>query len=353
MWFVIKKSSLGIALIAAASAVLLWSDVQSGTLPRIAIFQQTSTAVLDDGVHGMVDGLAENGFRDGETAVIVKYNAQNDAAMANAIAREITDGRYDLVMSSSTPSLQAVANANKAGRTRHVFGLVADPYVADVGLDPKNPLGHPPHMVGYGILLPAGDAFRIARKMLPSLKRVGVAWNPSEANSRMFMGLARAVCKELDISLLEAAVENTAGVPEAIQSLISRDAQALWVGGDVTVSSVLGSILPKARQARIPVFSILPGDPQRGTLFDLGLDFYQGGRLCGELAAQILKGADPAAIPIRDSADIVGRRLMINLKVIEGLKDPWRLPDDLRREADVLVDESGVHSRSTGKPGKP
>src|SRR5262245_26793105 len=157
MWFAVKRLFLGLILIAGASAVLLATDMtRSGTpdMPRIAILQHASVPVLDDGVRGMIDGLSAKGYRDGETAHITVYNAQGEIATANAIAREITDGRFDLVLTSSTPSLQAVANANKAGRTMHVFGIVADPYVAGVGLDRANPLAHPRHLVGQGILFP-------------------------------------------------------------------------------------------------------------------------------------------------------------------------------------------------------
>src|SRR5207248_2350959 len=125
-----------------------------------------------------------------------------------------------------------------------------------------------------------------------------------------------------------------------------RGAQALWVGGDIAVSSAIDTVLTAARQAGIPVFSILPGSPDRGTIFDLGLDFYAAGRLSGELAAQILKGADPGTIPIRDAIEVVPRYLLINRKALKGLKDPWQVPDDLSREANTVVDETGVHPQA-------
>jgi ABC-type uncharacterized transport system substrate-binding protein len=357
MWFAIKRLALGLLLISGAAAVLLATDVKrsgSSAMPRIGILQHASVPVLDDGVRGVLDGLSANGYRDGETARITLFNAQGEIATANAIAREMTDGRFDLIITSSTPSLQAVANANKAGRTMHVFSLVADPYVAGVGLDPANPLGHPRHLVGQGILFPVSEVFGTARRMLPSLKTVGVAWDPAQANSRRFVEDARIVCKELGITLLEAQVENTAGVREAIQSLIDRGAQAIWVGGDITVSSAIDTVLTTCRLARIPVFSQLPGDPQRGTIFDVGFDYYQAGVACGELAAQILHGTDPATIPIRDARDIVPRRLLVNLKALRGLKEPWQIPDDLARTADVVVDEAGtLHERAKDATRKP
>ena len=353
MWFAVKRLFLGSIMIAGASAMLLATDrTRSGIpgMPRIAVLQHASVPVLDDGVRGMIDGLSTKGYRDGETAHITVYNAQGEIATANAIAREITDGRFDLVLTSSTPSLQAVANANKAGRTMHVFGIVADPYVAGVGLDRANPLAHPRHLVGQGIFFPPSKVFGTARQMWPSLNTVGVAWDPAQANSRRFVEDARVVCKELGIELLEAQVENTAGVREAIDSLIGRGVQAVWVGGDITVSNAIDTVIAACRQARIVVFSQMPGDPERGTIFDIGFDYYQAGRACGELAADIPHGADPAAIPIGEAGDFVANRLFLNRKALRGLKDPWRVPDDLLPTADVVVDEEGVlHQRGKDK----
>src|SRR5262245_3833541 len=181
MWFAVKRLLLGMLLIAAGSGVLLLTDVRppgadGRPRPRIAILQQASTPILDEGVRGMIDGLAEKGYPNGATADIKTFNAEGDIATANTIAREITDGDFDLVITSSTPSLQVVANANRAGRAMHVFGIVADPYVADVGLDRADPLKHPRHMVGLSTWMPITDVLRIAKQMDPGLKRIGLAW---------------------------------------------------------------------------------------------------------------------------------------------------------------------------------
>ena len=86
----------------------------------------------------------------------------------------------------------------------------------------------------------------------------------------------------------------------------------------------------------------------------MGFDYYQAGRMCGELATQVLRGADPAAIPIRDVKDLLPRQLFLNRKALRGLKDPWRFPDDLLREADAVVDEAGVvHEAGTAKSRNP
>jgi ABC-type uncharacterized transport system substrate-binding protein len=353
--YALKRLALGLLLIAAASAILLFADRNERSpalrpglnrVQRIAILQHANTPVLDEGIRGLLDGLASRGFRDGDRLTIEEFNAQGDLPTGVAIARQLTTGEYDLVITSSTPSMQAVANNNRDGKTRHLFSLVADPFASGVGLDRANPKKHPPYMVGQGVFPPVEKAFAIARRMFPGLQRIGVPWNPSETNSLIFVERGRKVARETGLTLLEANADNTSAVGDAVSSLITRDAQAIWVGGDNTVNAALNSVIAVAQRAGLPVFTILPGVPDRGTLFDAGPDFYQVGRQSGLLAADILEGANIASIPVRDVLDITPAFLSINTTVLKGLKQPWRVPPDLLSEATVIVDESGVHKKS-------
>lgn len=347
----LRHLALGLTLIAAAAALLLFSDrerrTQAGSrsVRRVALVQHANTPVLDEGVRGVIQGLSEQGFRDGDTLRLSTYNAQGDLSTGNAIARQVTTGEFDLVITTSTPSLRAVANANRDGRVHHVFTLVADPFGSGVGLDRDRPLKHPAHMVGHGSFLPVFEAFEVARQALPSLGRVGIAWNPAESNSEAFTLKARERCTALGLTLLEANVDSSAAVTEAIQSLVARGAQALFVGGDNTMMSTIGSVVATARASRIPVFTIMPGAADRGTLFDIGLDFHELGRMGGALAGQVLKGLDPATVPIRDVLDEVPRRLVVNTLALAGLRDPWQVPDALREAATIVVDAAGTHER--------
>src|SRR5207237_7628127 len=144
--------------------------------------------------------------------------------------------------------MQTVANANRAGKTIHVFGAVADPFSAGVGLVRETPLSHPRHFVGIGTFMPVSKSFELARKLFPGLKTVGVVWNPAESNSRAYTLKARETAKELGIELLEATVDNSSGVSEAASSLVSRGVQALWIGGDGTVMVAVDSVVTAAKK---------------------------------------------------------------------------------------------------------
>jgi len=343
----LRRAVPTVVLLASASALLLLTDRQSAkrALPAIAVLQQTSSKVLEDAVDGMIEGLAERGWVDGKTVTIRRYNAEGDMAQANAIAREIAGGPFDLVLTSSTPSLQAVATANARGRLKHVFAAVADPFSAGIGLDRADPLIHPPHIVGYGSLAPVHATFLIARRLNPRLARVGAAHNPSEANSRRFMELARASCKALGIELLESAVENSSGVIEAVQATIGRGAEAIFVPGDTTVVSTIESVIATAAKSDVPVFSVNPGVPDRGTLFDVGFNFREVGLVAGRLAADLLSGTDPKTVPIRETTHEIPPYLVLNLATAAAGPDRWQAPEDLKTQARYLIDQAGRHAQ--------
>ena len=68
---------------------------------------------LDDSANGVFEALRSRGYVDGERLEVRQYNSQGDMATANAIARDVTSGDYDLIVSVSTASLQTIANANR------------------------------------------------------------------------------------------------------------------------------------------------------------------------------------------------------------------------------------------------
>jgi ABC-type uncharacterized transport system substrate-binding protein len=357
---IFRSLALGLALIAATSALLLLSDLRSRVKPavtesvsapvrkmRVAILQHTSIKNLDDGRDGALAGMAEQGWREGENLEIQRFNAEGDMAVAQTIAKAMVGGQYDLLLTITTTSLQAVANANKETKIPHVFGLVTDPYAAGVGINRDNHLDHPAHLAGYGTMQPVELAFKIARRMNPALSKVGVIWNAAETNSEAQVKLARKVCAELKIELLESTVENSAGVGEAAAALVSRGVDAIWQGGDVTVITAIETVLSAARKGRIPVFSVVPSNIKRGMLFDVGADYFEVGRIVGELAGEVLHGRSPASVSVDNR---MPETLCVNVQATLGLRDKWTVPDDLLPKAVSYIDAQGVeHNKATPK----
>jgi ABC-type uncharacterized transport system substrate-binding protein len=356
MWHTLKRLSLGLFLIALASAVLLISEkprpkasdkspVAAAPDParplRVAMFQMASQPILDEGANGVIESLKEAGFLDRPTFTLARFNAQNDVATANAIAQELVGSDYDLIITLTTGALQAVGNANRQKKAPHVFGLVSDPVIAGVGIGTA-PMDHPDHLVGIGTFPPVDQAIHLARKVNPKLSRIGLAWNPAEINSEVCTKLARKVCKELNIELLEATVENTSAVKEAITTLIGRQAEALLVGGDVTMLGAMEVVAKTASDAQIPTFTCMPGNATKGALFDVGANYYEVGRTVGNVAVRVLNGEAIASIPVEMA---IPPKLFVNKVVLKNLGGVWKFPDDVVRDADVIIDETGRHDK--------
>jgi len=191
-----------------------------------------------------------------------------------------------------------------------------------------------------GSIAPVEDIFQMAKHLLPSLSRVGLVWDPSEANSVVTTKLARAACASLGMTLVEANAENSTAVTEATASLLARNVQAIWISPDLIASHGLDLIVSKAKTARIPVFTSLPRSTTTGALFELGADYPAIRNVAGELAADVLDGRDTAKVPVENIMPVT---LQVNRLVLTNLREKWQLPDDLIQRANVVVDETGRH----------
>ena len=107
------------------------------------------------------------------------------------------------------------------------------------------------------------------------------------------------------IELLEAAVENSSGVIEAIQSTIARGAEAIFVPGDTTVIE-RHRLDHRHRRARrdCPCSPSCPASSDRGTLFDVGFDFHEVGLLAGQAGRRPACGCGSGDDP--DRRDVAG-----------------------------------------------
>jgi putative ABC transport system substrate-binding protein len=329
-----QRLGLGLSMIALASLALLLSDWRHrapGTgMPRVAVFQYNSNLILDLSVRGLVDSLRDHGWVDGRTMEVRFYNAESDTGTMNSIAQEMVSGKYTHVITISTSCLQAVARANRDGKVKHIFGAVADPLAARVGINATNPYDHPKWMVGIGTFMPVGELLEMARRLNPRLRSVGLPWNPAEANSQAYTHVVREAAGRLGLQLLEGNVENSTVVGEVTDSLVARGAEAILISGDNTIAIGADALLASARKARIPVMSALPSVVGRGALFGMGPYFYQVGRRVGDLAARVLSGEDTATMPILYQ---IPKILLIDRRVPARLRDTWVFPPDVLAQA--------------------
>ncbi len=318
------------------STVLLLSDLEQrqgrtpksrDDLPQIAIMQIASTTLLEAHVAGVISEFREQGFYAADGSNVKRFNAHGDYATAVTISRELANGPYDMVITSSTVALQAFATANRSTQKLHVFGAVTDPYGTGVGITGPAPHEHPPYMAGIGTFQPVRQSFILARELNPNLRRIGVVWNPGEQCSEACMLEARQICEELNIELVETIATNTNEVSEAVRSLTGQGVEAIWVGGDTVAMASINMIINIATRAGIPVFTNDHLDALSGALFGLGANYFTVGEYTAAMAVEILKGADPATFRIEN---VVPERFRLNHDVLDRLSGVWKVNETIQ-----------------------
>jgi putative ABC transport system substrate-binding protein len=344
-------------LIAALSALLLSLDrienrkpsPGAASLVRLAIAQTSSNPVMDDSVRGILKTLADRGFREGQNLEVSRFTPENDISTGNTIGTQMANGNYDLLVTCGTQMLQAVANANRGPKKRHIFTLVTDPVTAGVGVQ-REPLAHPDYMVGYSTKEPVKRALEVLKAANPGARRIGAAYNAGEVNATIVMEDARKFSKELGLELIEVSVDNTSGVAEAIASLISRDIDALFAGADVTVFTAMPTVLDVTRRAGIGVISVNPGHIGDGVLIEVGADYYQVGEITGKLVADVLQGQSIREVEWKN---MVPEVVTINPAAASGLKGQWNFKHPSLAQAIVYQPTPAPNSPAPPAPPAP
>ena len=330
-----------VLFLAAVSAILLLSDLnnRSGTLhnkniTRIAIFRFNSNQILEETENGVLDRIRlSSSFQEGSIK-ISRYCAEGDMPTANTIATNIVSEKFDIVVSISTPGLQVMANANKHGEVLHVFCAVTDPVASGVGITGPAANQHPEHLVGIGTFQPVESVFRIAARMKPDLKKVGVVWCTSETCSEACVKKARIICNDLGIELVEMSVETVSQVYEAALAVSSKGVEALWIGGDNVVESAIDMYIGAAAKSNLPVLTNNPKHAFKGAMTNLGANYFEVGQQTGDMVISLINGLQATKIEIKN---VVPERLFINDSVRKAVKGNWQLPDDIAAKADTIV----------------
>ena len=283
-----------VAAIAAAGAVASLATV----LAPAAAAQQKTVAVsaivehpaLDAARDGVRDELKDAGFEAGRTLKFDYQSAQGNTGTAAQIARKFIGDRPDVIVAISTPSAQAVVAATRDIPV--VFTAVTDPVAAKL-VGSWEPSGT--NVTGVSDMSPLAKQIELMREVVPGLKRVGVVFNPGEANSVVIVEELKKLFGPAGLTLVEGAAPRTVDVASAAQSLAGK-VDVIYAPTDNNVMSALEGIIKVSQQAKIPVVAADTSAVPRGATAALGLSYYDLGRQTGKIVVRILNGEKPGAI---------------------------------------------------------
>ena len=151
-------------------------------------------------------GLRASGMVEGQNLEIRRSDAQGEMSNIPAMLQNFDNSDVDIILTVTTPSLTAACNLVKHKPV--VFRCVSDPIAAGAG---KSRTDHLPFVTGAGSFPPVEHVLDIMQKLVPSVRAVGVFYNPAEANSVKELAVLREVYKRRGIRLEEVAITSSRG----------------------------------------------------------------------------------------------------------------------------------------------
>lgn len=296
-----------------------------GELRPIGIAQSMEHAALDESRRGIIEGLAEAGYSDGEGLQLSYMNGQGDFSRNVQIAQFLAKNRERILVGIGTQSSQTLLAARKTRKSKAPIAYVSvtDPKAAQL----DNPADAP--IAGVSNFIEPKEQLLAFKGLLPGMRRVGVIYNPGEVNSVALLKASEAAAKEMGLEIVAKGAARPAEVQTAARSLV-RDCDAIFINNDNTALAAMSAIVRIASKEGIPVLCSDPDTLALGVLAAYGPDQYVLGRMCAELIVAFLEEK-----PILETIVYPkSAQLYVNIKAAERL--------GLQIDADAM--EGGVES---------
>jgi putative tryptophan/tyrosine transport system substrate-binding protein len=103
--------------------------------------------------------------------------------------------------------------------------------------------------------------------------------------------------RDAGMELKSIAANSAAEVQEAALALVANGVDVICqLPGNLTAAA-FPSIAHAARRSRVPMFVFQSSQARAGAVLALARDYYESGRESGKVAARVMRGESPAAIP--------------------------------------------------------
>lgn len=304
------KNNKILTAICVAASLSMASATAVAEVAKVAVSQIVEHPALDAARNGLLDGLKQKGYIEGENLEFSYQTAQGNPAIAVQIAKQFVGERPDVLVGIATPTAQALAASTRSIPV--VFTAVTDPVGAKLVKDMEKPARN---VTGLSDLSPVAQHVALMQELLPEMKSIGVVFNPGEANAVALVQLLRAAAKDKGLTVVEATALKSADVQSAAQIVASK-ADVIYAPTDNTVASAIDGLVNAGNQANTPIVGASTTYIENGALAALGFDYYQVGVQTADYVDALLKGKKVSDLPVKVAK---GSDLALNQKAADKL----------------------------------
>ena len=298
---------------------------------KIGISQLVTHPALDATREGIIQGLADKGYVEGENLEIDYQNSELDSTLYASIAQKFVSDQVDVIVAIATPNAQAAISATEGTEIPVVFSAITDPVGSGMVTSWDS---HPSdNVTGVSDMIVVEDDVNLILEILPQTAIIGTLYNAGEDNSVFLVEKLNEACDKLGIEVVEQTVASSADVLTAAQSLVGR-VDAIWVGTDNTVVTGLEALIKVCEDNNIPLFPADDPSIERGGIACLGFDYYDIGFQTGKIVARILDGEDASNISVEK-----GEVLSLSINIAAAERMGVTIPQSVIDKAETIYEK--------------
>lgn len=261
---------------------------EAKTIAISAIVEHPS---LDDIRRGVIAGLGDLGYKDGQNLTVNFQSAQGNMATAGQIAKQFAADNPDAIVAISTPTAQSLASATQT--IPLIYTAVSDPVAAKL-IDNNNTAAQA-NITGLSSQLPLEPQIELFTKVKPDAKRIGFVYSSSEANSVSLKERLQEVLPKYGMTLVDIPTNRSADVAAATRALDGR-ADLIYTSLDNNVAAAMEAMVNVANELDLPIIASDEFSVRRGAAAALGVNDFDFGVVTAQMVAQVLDGKKPADI---------------------------------------------------------
>jgi putative ABC transport system substrate-binding protein len=277
-------------------------------------------------------GLAKRGWGEGRNVQIdYRFATPGDTAQYRAFAKELIALQSDVVVAHSPAVVDTFKRESSS--LPIVFVNVSDPigagFIASLARPGSNLTGVLHYEAGI-----VGKWLALLKEIAPRIRRVALVANRSTtASFGYFMQSARAAAAQLAIEVEPRAIENTADVERSIESFAGSSDGGLVFPPDAITLTNRDLVIALAARYRLPAIYPIHAFVAAGGLMSYGTDQNDMFRLAASYADRILRGDEPADLPVQAPTKY---ETAVNLKTAKALG--LTVPPALLVAADEVIE---------------
>ena len=310
----LKRRSFITLLGGAAVAWPLAARAQQVAMPVIGFLSSALPGPYAHILAAFRSGLKEAGYVEGRSVAIEYRWAEGQNDRLPGLVADLVRRQVALIVATGTPESLAAKAATR--KIPIVFQVGTDP--ADIGLVPS--LNRPGgNLTGVTNLNAETGPKRLQllRELLPTAQVMALLVNPTSPTiAETLSRQLQAAAPILALQLHRLQASNEREIDDAFASLVRLRASALVISPDVYFNTRIEQLAALALRQAIPTIYQFRAFAAAGGLMSYGGDLTASYRHVGLYAGRILKGTEPADLPVYQARKV---ELIINLKTAKAL----------------------------------